>query len=132
MAGENGAYWIKLNVSEFDDPRWLIIESFPEVADAVEVIYIKLLCLAGKANDGGKLILPGPGGKPYGEAELAAVLRKQPATVRAALQLLENYGFLEREGGIGTDGMAQPECGCSGDASEAKKARRGAEKEEIQ
>lgn len=94
--GQNGAYWIRLHLAEFDDPRWLIIESFPEVADAVQIIYIRLLVLAGKCNSGGMLILPG--GKPYGEAELAAVLRRQPATVRAALQMLENYGFIERVG----------------------------------
>ncbi len=72
---QNGAYWIRLHLAEFDDPRWLIIESFPEVADAVQIIYIKLLCLAGKCNARGLLLLPG--GQPYGEAELAAVLRRQ-------------------------------------------------------
>ncbi|MGE3548989.1 MAG: phage replisome organizer N-terminal domain-containing protein [Geobacter sp.] len=96
--GQNGAYWIRLHLAEFDDPRWLIIESFPEVADAVQIIYVRLLILAGKCNSGGMLLIPGAGGKPYGEVELAAVLRRQPATVRAALQMLENYGFVERVG----------------------------------
>jgi predicted phage replisome organizer len=95
-SGTNGAYWIRLHLAEFDDPRWFIIESFPEVADTVQIIYIRLLVLAGKCNAGGHLLLPG--GKPYGEAELAAVLRRQPTTVRAALQILENYGFVERTG----------------------------------
>ncbi len=94
--GTNGAYWIRLHLAEFDDPRWLIVESFPEVADAVQIIYVKLLILAGKCNAGGMLVLPG--GHPYSEGELAAVLRRQPATVRAALQMLENYGFVERVG----------------------------------
>jgi predicted phage replisome organizer len=94
--GQNGAYWIRLHLVTFDDPRWLIIESYPEVADSVQIIYVKLLILAGKCNSGGHLLLPG--GKPYGEAELAAVLRRQPTTVRAALQMLENYGFVERTG----------------------------------
>ncbi len=94
--GTNGAYWIRLHLAEFDDPRWLIIESFPEVADTVQIIYIRLLVLAGKCNAGGHLLLPS--GKPYGEAELAAVLRRQPATIHAALQMLESYGFVERVG----------------------------------
>lgn len=94
--GHNGAYWIRLHLAEFDDPRWLIIESFPEIADTVQNIYIKLLILAGKCNSGGLLLLPS--GAPYGEVELAAVLRRQPATVRAALQMLEGYGFVERLG----------------------------------
>lgn len=94
--GTNGAYWIRLHLAEFDDPSWLIIESFPEVADTVQIIYVKLLCLAGKCNSEGLLLLPG--GKPYGEAELAAVLRRQPTTISAALQMLEGYGFVERVG----------------------------------
>lgn len=94
--GTNGAYWIRLHLAEFDDPRWLIIESFPEVADTVEIIYVKLLVLAGKCNAGGALVLPG--GAPYAEDELAAVLRRQLTTVRVAIQMLEKYGFLDRTG----------------------------------
>lgn len=91
--GQNGAQWLKLHLATFDDPRWLIIESFPELADPAQVIYIRLLILAGKCNAGGLLLLPG--GKPYGEDELAAVLRRKPTTVKAVLQMLEAYGFVE-------------------------------------
>lgn len=91
--GQNGAQWLKLHLATFDDPRWLIIESFPELADPAQVIYIRLLILAGKCNAGGLLLLPG--GKPYGEDELAAVLRRKPTTTKAVLQMLEAYGFVE-------------------------------------
>lgn len=91
--GSNGAYWLRLHLATFDDPRWLVIESFPEMADTVEIIYVRLLILAGRCNAGGTLVLPD--GRPYSDVELAAVLRRQLPTARAAIEMLERYGFVE-------------------------------------
>ena len=44
--------WIKIVTDIFDDEKILIIESMPE-ADAMIVIWFKLLCLAGKQNNSG-------------------------------------------------------------------------------
>lgn len=85
--------WIRILVAEFDDPRWLIIESYPEIADSVEIIYIKMCLLAGKCNAQGLLVLPN--GAPYTSETLAAVLRRQLPSIKTALTLLQQHGFVE-------------------------------------
>lgn len=85
--------WIRILVAEFDDPRWSIIESYPEIADSVEIIYVKMCLLAGKCNAQGLLVLPN--GVPYTPDTLAAALRRQLPSVKAALALLQQHGFVE-------------------------------------
>ena len=42
--------WIKITTDIFDDEKILLIETLPD-ADAIIVIWFKLLCLAGKQNN---------------------------------------------------------------------------------
>lgn len=48
--------WIKIVTDIFDDEKILLIESMPE-SDSLIVIWFKLLCMAGKMNNGGVLML---------------------------------------------------------------------------
>ncbi len=46
--------WIKITTTIFDDEKIKIIDTMPD-HDAILVIWIKLLTLAGKSNAGGTL-----------------------------------------------------------------------------
>ena len=48
--------WIKIVTDIFDDEKILLIEAMPD-ADTIIVIWFKLLCLAGRLNSNGILIL---------------------------------------------------------------------------
>lgn len=45
-------HWIKMVVDIFNDEKILLIESMPDV-DSLIVIWFKILCMAGKINNGG-------------------------------------------------------------------------------
>lgn len=85
--------WIKIVTDIFDDEKILLIESMPE-ADSIIVIWFKLLCLAGKTNNGGVLMLNDR--IPYNDEMLATIFRRPINTVRMALDTFENFGMIER------------------------------------
>ena len=84
--------WIKIVTDIFDDEKILMIESMPD-SDTIIVIWFKLLCLAGKQNNGGVIMLTDR--IPYNEEMLSKVFRRPLNTVRLALQLFEEYGMIE-------------------------------------
>lgn len=84
--------WIKVVVDIFDDEKILLIESLPE-ADSIIVCWFKLLCLAGKQNNSGVLMLNDR--IPYTEEMLATVFRRPLQTVRLALDTFERFGMIE-------------------------------------
>lgn len=84
--------WIKIVTDIFDDEKILIIESMPE-ADAIIVIWFKLLCLAGKQNNSGVFLLNDR--LPFNDEMFAAIFRRNVATVRLALNVFENLGMIE-------------------------------------
>lgn len=62
-------------------------------ADGIIVIWFKLLCLAGKNNNGGVFIL---GDKiPYTEEMLATIFRRKKTLVSLALGTFEKFGMIE-------------------------------------
>jgi predicted phage replisome organizer len=65
--------WIKITTSMFDDEKISLIQSIPE-GDAVLVIWIRLLLLAGKVNDNGFIYLGD--NLPYTEEMLATIFKK--------------------------------------------------------
>ena len=83
--------WIKITTNIFDDEKILLIESLPE-ADAIIVIWFKLLTLAGKCNNDGVLMLNDK--IPYTDEMLATIFRRPINTVRLALSTFENYGMI--------------------------------------
>lgn len=85
-------FWIRLFCAEFDDPRWLAIEQMPD-ADAVQIIYVRMLTLAGRSNANGLLLLHE--NLPYDFTTLSAVLRRSVPVVQFALATLEKFKFIE-------------------------------------
>ena len=85
--------WIKIVTDIFDDEKILLIESMPE-HDAIIVIWFKLLCLAGKMNNGGVFIMNDK--IPYTEEMLSTIFRRPLNTVRLALNVFEQFGMIER------------------------------------
>ena len=84
--------WIKIVTDIFDDEKILIIESMPE-ADAMIVIWFKLLCLAGKQNNSGVFTINNR--IAYTDEMFSAIFRRPVNTVRLALKTFENLGMVE-------------------------------------
>ena len=84
--------WIKIATNIFDDEKLLLIETMPE-ADAIIVIWFKLLCMAGKQNNNGVFMLNDR--IAYTEEMLATIFRKPLNVVRLALTTFEQYGMIE-------------------------------------
>ena len=88
----NEVFWVRLFCAGFEDPRWLAIEQLPD-ADAVQIIYVRMVMLAGRSNAGGLLLLHES--LPYDVVTLAAVLRRTVPIVQFALTTLERFRFIE-------------------------------------
>lgn len=84
--------WIKIVTDIFDDEKILLIESMPD-ADTIIVIWFKILCLAGKLNNCGVLVLNER--IAYTDEMLAQVFRRPVGTVRLALTTFEKFGMIE-------------------------------------
>lgn len=84
--------WIKICTDIFDDDKILLIESMPE-ADAIIVIWFKLLCMAGKQNNSGVFMMNER--IAYTDEMLATIFRRPINTVRLALKVFEQYGMIE-------------------------------------
>lgn len=84
--------WIKICTDIFDDEKILLIESMPD-ADSIIVVWFKLLCLAGKQNNGGVFMLNDK--IAYTDEMLATIFRKPLNTVRLALRTFVEFGMIE-------------------------------------
>lgn len=84
--------WIKIVTDIFDDEKILLIETLPD-ADSIIVIWFKMLCLAGKQNNDGILIMSNR--LPYTEKMLASIFRRNENTVKLALATFEEFGMIE-------------------------------------
>lgn len=84
--------WIKIVTDIFDDEKILLIESMPD-RDAVIVIWFKLLCLAGKQNNGGVFMLNDK--IAYTDEMLSTIFRRPINTVRLALDTFQHFGMVE-------------------------------------
>lgn len=85
--------WIKLRVDMFDDEKIKIIQSMPE-GDAILVIWIRIIALAGKCNAKGLVLIEDE--FPYSDEMLATIFNKPLATVRLALVTFEKFRMIER------------------------------------
>ena len=86
-----GISWIKLSVNIFDDEKIKLIKSMPE-GDAIILIWIQLLCLAGKTNDNGAVYI---GQHMNYTDEMISTICNQPlSTVRLALQTFEQFEMI--------------------------------------
>ena len=90
--------WIKLKTTMFDDEKIRLSQSLPE-ADAILVIWIRLLVLAGKTNDDGLIYIQR--NMPYTEEMLATLFDKPVSVVRLALVTLQQFEMVD----LGEDGL---------------------------
>lgn len=84
--------WIKIVPDVFDDDKIKLIESMPE-GDSIIVIWFKLLCLAGKQNRDGFLLLNDK--IAYTDEMLSTVFRRPLNLVRLALSTFEQFCMIE-------------------------------------
>ena len=84
--------WIKITTDMFEDEKIDFIISLPE-SDAILVIWIRLLVLAGKCNAGGYIYLTEK--IPYTEDMLSHKFRKPQNIVKLALETFKNLGMMD-------------------------------------
>ena len=84
--------WIKITTDIFNDEKILLIEQMPD-ADSLLVIWLKLLCMAGKENNCGVFTMRNR--MPYTEEMLATIFRRPLNTVRLALATFEEFGMID-------------------------------------
>ena len=89
--------WIKIVTDIFDDEKIRLIESLPE-HDTILVIWFKLLCLAGKSNTNGFLMMNDK--IHYTDDMLIALFNRPKTTVMLALKTFEDFGMIEVMNGI--------------------------------
>ena len=86
--------WIKLNVDMFDDEKIKIIQNMPE-GDALLLVWIKLLTLAGKTNDGGYIYIND--NMPYTDEMLSIIMNKPLNVIQLALSTFNKLGMIETD-----------------------------------
>lgn len=84
--------WIKIVTDIFDDEKILLIETLPE-GDSILVIWLKLLCLAGKQNNSGVFVMQN--GMPYTDKMLSIIFRRKETTVKMALDTFCSFGMIQ-------------------------------------
>jgi predicted phage replisome organizer len=84
--------WIKLTTDMFDDDKIKLIKKMPD-ADTLLIIWIKLICQAGRVNDRGAIYITPS--LPYNEENLAAVLEKEIKVVRLALNVFKELQMID-------------------------------------
>lgn len=93
----NDVKWIKITTDIFDDEKILLIESMPN-AYPIIVCWFKLLCLAGKQNNGGVFIMNDK--IAYTDKMLATIFRMKESTVKLAIKTFQQFGMIEISNGI--------------------------------
>ena len=83
--------WIKIATDIFEDDKILMLETL-ENSESIILIWIKLLCLAGKNNNGGVFML---GKKPYTTRTFATVFHMPEELVKIALAEFEALDMIE-------------------------------------
>ena len=84
--------WIKMATNIFDNRKIRQIESLPD-GDAIIVIWMKLLCLAGNINDCGMIYFTKE--IPYTEQMMSTQFNRPLATVQMAMRTFEQFGMVE-------------------------------------
>ena len=90
-----GVEWIKIFVNMFDTSEKIKSIERKNGGDTMLIIWIKLLCMAGKINDGGAIYITPE--VPFEEDELADALKKPLPKVKTALATFERYNMIQRD-----------------------------------
>ena len=89
--------WVKLTINMFDDEKIRLIEAMPE-ADAIIIIWVRLLTLAGKTNDDGRIYIDED--LPYTDEMLATIFNKPLNTIRLALETFKRFKMIDTSEGV--------------------------------
>ena len=84
--------WIKLQTDIFNHHKIKQIETLPE-GDAIIVIWLNILCLAGTSNRDGMIFFTEE--IPYTEEMLVTEFRRSAKVVQLALMTFKKYGMIE-------------------------------------
>lgn len=84
--------WFKLMNDMFDDEKIEYIESLPD-GDAIITIWVKILCLASKSNEGGNLMITSE--IPYTPDLLAHKFKKTPVQIDYALTIMQKLKMID-------------------------------------
>ena len=84
--------WIKISTSIFDDEKFDAIRAMPDAND-IQLAWIKLLCLAGKCNENGFLMVTRE--LPYTDEMLASHFRMDIGVVQRALDVFQRLEMVE-------------------------------------
>lgn len=84
--------WIKIVTDVFDNRKIKQIEKLPE-ADAIIIIWFKLLCLAGELNENGLIMITKD--VPYTDEMLANAFNKPINIIRLALEVFQKFNMIE-------------------------------------
>jgi predicted phage replisome organizer/uncharacterized phage protein (TIGR02220 family) len=86
--------WIKINVDMFDDEKIKIIQAMPD-GDSILVIWLKMITLAGKTNDGGYIYISD--NIPYTDEMLSIIMNKPIMTIKLAMDTFLNLRMVEND-----------------------------------
>ena len=84
--------WISIATDIFNDEKMCAIESLPDGL-SIELVWFKLLCLAGTCNENGFLMISRD--IPYTEEMMAKYFRMNIGIIQRALETFENLGMVE-------------------------------------
>lgn len=91
--------WIKITTDMFSDDKIQLIENMPKVGKDILLIWVKLLCLAGRCNQRGYIYLSE--NIPHNEESLAILFKEDQKIVSLALKTFLEFGMiLKTEGGV--------------------------------
>lgn len=89
--------WIKITTDIFDDDKIIALETFQD-GYVLEVIWFKILCLAGTCNENGLLLISQD--IPYTDEMLAKRFRIEVGIIKRALEIFQKLGMVSVESDI--------------------------------
>lgn len=84
--------WISIVTDIFNDEKMIAIESLPDGAN-IEIVWFKLLCLAGTCNENGFLMISRD--VPFTDEMLAKYFRMDIGVIQRALEVFQGMGMVE-------------------------------------
>ncbi len=88
----NEVKWISIATDIFNDEKMCTIESMQDGL-SIEVVWFKILCLAGKCNENGYLMISRE--IPYTEEMMAKYFRMDIGIIRRALEIFQSLSMIE-------------------------------------